>query len=254
MIPTAGIWAAEAVAARSGSASTAGSASLKGIRFRAGRTGEIPSGPMRCKSIHPRPDPGDTRHSRAPSKVRYSIMTIRRRTHLDGRWEFATDPDRSLAVDTLAGAATREIRVPGPWQAQFDDLRHYTGIAWYRLRFTVDRTAAMADPLYVIHFGAVDYHATVWRNGELLGEHEGGYLPFEFELGEALRPEASNELVVRVADPGDDVEAMPEFSFAEIPHGKQSWYGPIGGIWQSVWVEARHAVHVDRLKLTPDVA
>jgi hypothetical protein len=180
-------------------------------------------------------------------------MMIRRRTHLDGRWEFFPDPDRSLAHDTLDDAPSREIRVPGPWQAQFDDLRHYTGTAWYRLRFTVDRTAAPPEPVFIIHFGAVDYHARVWLNGTLLGEHEGGYLPFEFELGEALLPDATNELVVRVIDPGDDAEAHPEFPFAEIPHGKQSWYGPVGGIWQSVYVEARHAVHLTRLRLTPDV-
>src|SRR5687768_800036 len=195
----------------------------------------------------------DYRHSPAVPNVRYSVMTIRRRTHLDGRWEFSIDPDRTLAHDTLDRAVSREIRVPGPWQAQFDDLRHYTGVAWYRLRFTVDRAGPLADPVYVIHFGAVDYHATVWLNGRPIGEHEGGYLPFEFELGAALDPVATNELVVRVADPGDDVESMPEFAFAEIPHGKQSWYGPIGGIWQSVYVEARHAAHMTRLRLTPDV-
>ncbi|HEU4828279.1 MAG TPA: glycoside hydrolase family 2 TIM barrel-domain containing protein [Gemmatimonadales bacterium] len=178
---------------------------------------------------------------------------IRRRTHLDGRWEFFPDPDRSLAHDTLDGAPAREIRVPGPWQAQFDDLRHYTGTAWYRLRFTVDRTAVPREAVFIIHFGAVDYHARVWLNGTLLGEHEGGYLPFELELGEALRPEATNELIVRVIDPGDDAEAHPEFPFAEIPHGKQSWYGPVGGIWQSVHVEARHPVHLVRLKVTPDL-
>ncbi len=180
-------------------------------------------------------------------------MMIRRRTHLDGRWEFFLDPDRSLAPDSLDDAPSREIRVPGPWQAQFDDLRHYTGTAWYRLRFTVDRTAAPPDPVFIIHFGAVDYHAKVWLNGTAIGEHEGGYLPFEFELGDALLPEASNELVVRVIDPGDDAEAHPEFPFAEIPHGKQSWYGPVGGIWQSVYIEARHRVHLTRLRITPDV-
>src|SRR5205085_603829 len=63
-----------------------------------------------------------------------------------------------------------------------------------------------------------------------------------------------NELVVRVADPSDDVRLFPQFPFAEIPHGKQSWYGPIGGIWQSVYVEMRHATHLAGLKITPDVA
>src|SRR5688500_4049558 len=180
-------------------------------------------------------------------------MMIRRRTHLDGRWEVFPDPDRSLAHDSLDQAIPREIRVPGPWQAQFDDLRHYSGMAWYRLRFTVDPTGVPSNRVFVIHFGAVDYHARVWLNGTLIGEHEGGYLPFELELGASILIEDTNELVVRVIDPGDDPEADPEFPFAEIPHGKQSWYGPVGGIWQSVYVEARHPVHLVRLRLTPDV-
>ncbi len=48
--------------------------------------------------------------------------------------------------------------------------------------------------------------------------------------------------------------AFPDCSFDEIPHGKQSWYGPIGGLWQSVYLEVRHATHLARLQVTPDVA
>src|SRR5690606_35914749 len=134
-------------------------------------------------------------------------MMIRRRTPLDGRWEFHIDPGQSLDPSTLDETQAREIRVPGPWQAQFDDLRHYTGVAWYRLRFTLEPSAAAPDARHIIHFGAVDYYAEVWLNGTRLGDHEGGYLPFEMDLTDALVPDASNELVVRVIDPGDDVEA-----------------------------------------------
>ena len=176
------------------------------------------------------------------------------RVSLDGRWEFFPDVRQEYEPSALPAAEARAIRVPGPWQAQFEDLRDYSGVAWYRTRFALP-TADMGvgvDPVYVLHFGAVDYFTEVWVNGTSLGTHEGGYLPFEIVVGAAASGD-DNELVVRVIDPGNDADFMPEFPFAEIPHGKQSWYGPIGGIWQSVWIERRHRVHVAQLKLTPDV-
>ncbi|MBA2627153.1 MAG: glycoside hydrolase family 2, partial [Gemmatimonadales bacterium] len=155
--------------------------------------------------------------------------------------------------DTLGAEEPRTIVVPGPWQAQFDDLRDYSGVAWYRREFTPDFGELTTDAVYVLHFGAADYHARVWLNGAEVGEHEGGYLPFEFDVTQALRRGAPNELIVRVVDPGNDPDVVPEYPFAEIPHGKQSWYGPIGGLWQSVWLESRHVRHVARVRVTPDV-
>jgi len=179
------------------------------------------------------------------------------RMSLDGVWDFFPDPKHRLQFDSLESAGPpRRIRVPGPWQAQFDDLRFYSGMAWYRYRFELppeSAATAIPDPTYILHFGAVDYHTSVWLNGKWIGEHEGGYLPFELRLDEALHPTGANELVVRVIDPTDDAELYPEFPFTEIPHGKQSWYGPIGGIWQSVYLEVRHATHLTRLHITPDV-
>lgn len=186
----------------------------------------------------------------------------RPRVSLDGSWEFFPDPQRRLGPHDLdRDGPPRTISVPGPWQAQFADLRDYSGVAWYRRRFDLseagDRSREPAPHpqprAYILHFGAVDYHAAVWLNGHLLGEHEGGYLPFELPLGAALRSDAPNELIVRVIDPSDDADLFPEYPFAEIPHGKQSWYGPVSGLWQSVYLEARHATHISRLQVTPDV-
>ncbi|MBA3761357.1 MAG: glycoside hydrolase family 2, partial [Gemmatimonadales bacterium] len=177
----------------------------------------------------------------------------RTRTSLDGEWEFYPDPKQGLTHQTLRQEDARSIRVPGPWQAQFDDLRDYSGVAWYRLRFELPEEAVRRyGGTAFLHFGAVDYHATVWLNEQQVGEHEGGYLPFELDVTEALRP-GSNELTVRVIDPGNDADFLPEFAFAEIPHGKQSWYGPVGGIWQSVHLERRPMVHITSLRITPNV-
>ena len=176
----------------------------------------------------------------------------RRRIELDGSWEFFPDPAQRLTIEGLhRDGAGRAIRVPGPWQAQFEDLRDYSGLAWYRRRIEpVDRGSGV----WMLRFGAVDYHATVYLNGQKVGEHEGGYLPFELDVTGQLRPDAPNELVVKVIDPGNDADFLPEFTFAEIPHGKQSWYGPVGGIWQSVYLEQRAATHLCAVRLTPDVA
>ena len=180
---------------------------------------------------------------------------MRQRLSLDGDWQFTVDPARSLDPAGLAGADLRTIQVPGPWQAQFPDLRDYTGLAWYRrsVRWREPERLVGEEAVYLLCFGAVDYFATVWLNGVLVGEHEGGYLPFEIPVNAALRLDEDNELVVRVVDPGSDADADLGYPFAEIPHGKQSWYGPIGGIWQSVFLERRSADHLRAVRITPDV-
>ena len=117
-----------------------------------------------------------------------------------------------------------------------------SGVAWYRRQFTVepgllDRPRDAA----ILHFGAVDYHATVWLNGELVGEHEGGYLPFEFDVIDLLR-EGDNECwSYVVVDPTDDRQTFTRFSVQRSAARQTEWYGPIGGIWQSVWLELRSA-------------
>ncbi len=182
---------------------------------------------------------------------------MRRRISLDGAWQFQIDPQNTLTLDQIT--IWRTIQVPAPWQAQFDDLHLSAGVGWYRR--TVDVPADWAGRAVFLCFGAVDYFAEVWVNDRRAGEHEGGYLPFELDVSALLRYGATNEMVVRVVDPGGGLERFgmaareelfPEFPFREIPHGKQSWYGPIGGIWQSVWLEARAPRFVRQVHVTPD--
>ncbi|HYD30871.1 MAG TPA: glycoside hydrolase family 2 TIM barrel-domain containing protein [Azospirillaceae bacterium] len=175
---------------------------------------------------------------------------IRERIDLDGAWEFqmAGDDDACPAEGSVWCAAV----VPGPWQAQFDDLRMTAGTAWYRRSFDVP--ASWEGGAVYLRFNAVNYHARVWVNGQLVGEHEGAWLPFEFEVSRHLRLGAANEVEVRVVLPTDDAERFPDFPFTEIPFGKQSWYGPLGGIWQSVRLERRSALHVAGIRLLPSLA
>lgn len=161
------------------------------------------------------------------------------RISLDGTWDFQLSADD--VTDVAQVRTWRRAIVPMPWQAQFDDLRNQSGTAWYRRTFQLELTQLAGSA--ILGIGAADYQATVWVNGQRVGEHEGGYLPFEFDVSEYVQA-GDNEIVVRVVDAIDDRTLFPDFPFSEVPHGKQSWYGPIGGIWQSVWLELRNKQHI----------
>jgi len=159
---------------------------------------------------------------------------------LDGAWQFHTDTT----------SPWREIQVPSCWESQFPDLRGWAGTAVYERAFKAPESFRGMRAL--LHFGAVDYFTEVWLNDKFVGKHEGGYTPFSFDVTEHLAWEGENRLTVRVTDATPDCDVpLPDgsgnLSFAEIPHGKQSWYTPVSGIWQSVWLEARSFVSVERV-------
>ena len=159
---------------------------------------------------------------------------------------------RRRARAARRGRGLADLRRAGPWQAQFADLRERNGRAWYRRTFELPAGWIPSASALVLCFGAVNYHARVWVNGRLAVEHEGGYLPFEADIGALVRP-GRNEVAVAVTAPTDDRELYPDFPVGEVPFGKQSWYGPLGGIWQSVHLERRAADHVRAVRLTPDL-
>jgi hypothetical protein len=162
-----------------------------------------------------------------------ALHTPRIRLSLDGQWYFSPTEIRSIDHCTL-------INVPSPWQAD-ERFRDLIGEAWYQREFEIPADWLRSGRVLVLGFGAVDYYAEVWLNGVRVGAHEGGYLPFELDITDAAHP-GMNTLTVRVDDPLEH--------FAEIPHGKQSWYGLLSGIWQPVWVESRAATHIQHVKIT----
>ncbi len=161
---------------------------------------------------------------------------------LNGDWNFVADPTGTLQVADLASAPNvRPTRVPSSWQAQFADLRDYAGVAWYWRSISVE--APGPDRVALLRFGAVDYLAEVYINGQSVGTHEGGYLPFEFDVTSQLRP-GENQIAVRVADPGAKPSEVEGIKYAEIPHGKQNWYVQTSGLWQDVELAIRPRTHL----------
>ncbi len=88
---------------------------------------------------------------------------------------------------------SESLKVPGDWNSQKEKLFYYEGSIWYRKTFT---SKPDKNKKYFIRFGAVNYICSVYLNGEKLGSHEGGFIPFEFEVSEYLKQE--NSLIVRV--------------------------------------------------------
>ena len=101
---------------------------------------------------------------------------------------------------------TGTLNVPGDWNSQRESLRFYEGPLWYERSFSYHRSAASRTFLY---FGAANYQARVYLNGKALGEHQGGFTPFNFEITDAVR-EGDNFVVAEVnnARHSDGVPAL----------------------------------------------
>ena len=119
---------------------------------------------------------------------------------------------------------------------------------WYRRTFTVPPSWRGRE--LMLNFGAVDYEAEVFVNGQSVGTHKGGYEQFSYDISSFLKGTGPQELMVRVYDPTDN---------GGQPRGKQTlnpggiMYTPTTGIWQTVWLEpvARNAIQ--NLRMTPDI-
>jgi len=171
---------------------------------------------------------------------------------LNGVWDFKIDRELKFTINNIDFSInSRKINVPSCWEAEFEDLLNYSGVCWYRKTFKVPE--GWEGKRVLIRFDAVDYFTELWVNKELVGNHEGGYLPFYFEIQEKIDFDKENEIIVKVADPYGKDDRFPEFPFREIPHGKQSWYSPSGGIWQNVSITAKNENYFTLFHITPDV-
>src|SRR5206468_7942542 len=91
---------------------------------------------------------------------------------------------------------------------------------WYRRTFEAPELGNSAR--LILHFGAVDYCAKVWVNGQLAGEHEGGYTPFWADITDLLEDGAEQTIVVCALDDPQDLSK---------PRGKQDWKLEPHSIW-----------------------
>jgi beta-glucuronidase len=172
-------------------------------------------------------------------------ITARQTTSLDGQWQVIVDPYDVGSLDYRAKSlndrsaffrdykpqspsdfveydfdTSGRLEVPGDWNTQQDSLLFYEGSIWYKRSFDC---AKSAHKRLFVHFGAANYRAAVYLNGEELGRHEGGFTPFDFEITDRVKAQG-NFLIVRV----NNVRAK-EF----VPTVNTDWWN-YGGITRPV--------------------
>ncbi len=172
--------------------------------------------------------------------------------NLNGEWDFEfDDADQGEKAGWYQSPNfSRRIIVPFSYQSERSTIYELGvhPVFWYKKEFTLPDS--FLGKRVLLNFGAVDYQAKVWLNGEYAGSHQGGYGPFKMDCSHLLQT-GNNIIVVRVEDRYE----------CEQPRGKQywlqkpdrCWYTPSSGIWQTVWLETVGEVYIDRLHMTPDI-
>ena len=198
--------------------------------------------------------------------VRAEVPGERDYLDLDGRWRFAFDPDDAgtrggWMLPGFDDGGWRAVEVPLPWDlydtpgfGRYDGSRYGTGTAfrdgyaWYRVGFSAPGT--WPGRFVKVCFLGVSYAASVYLNGTLAGEHEGGHTPFALDVSASVRPGGGNLLAVRVYRrpwyrPGPTGPVAISCD-TELPH-KPVDYWPYAGLTRGVFIEATAQVTVSKL-------
>lgn len=166
---------------------------------------------------------------------------------LDGEWQFAFDDKNIGEVNDWSNGIPKDktIQVPFSYETKksgIKDPSHHP-VVWY------ERTINMAhDKNVLLHFEGADYDTTLWVNGLKVGNHQGAYTAFVFDITNYVH-QGENQIVVKVEDSIDCAQ----------PRGKQRWlkdnfgcwYVQTTGIWKTVWLEYVSPIHMDYVKMTP---
>jgi beta-galactosidase/beta-glucuronidase len=171
-------------------------------------------------------------------------------TNLNGLWNYAIENDQTTEPTQWNG----QILVPFPLESSLSGVAQAlppTQALWYERQFTLSPPTNGAHVL--LHFEAVDYLSVVMVNGKVVGEHQGGYDPFTFDITNALSASGTQDLIVKVID------TAGQGNFPYQPRGKQSltpggiFYTSSSGIWQTVWLETVPTNYVADSLIVPDV-
>lgn len=166
---------------------------------------------------------------------------LRNTLNLSGIWKFKKDSLETGESENWQNGLqdTRSIAVPGSWNEQFTDSRNYLGMAWYETETFVP--SSWQGQRIFIRVGSANYAAKVWVNGQPVGQHEGGHLPFAFEVGQHLEWGATNRISIQVENilkpsrvPTGNVTGGP---FQSYPKANYDFF-PYAGLHRDVWLYA----------------
>ncbi|MHA1671331.1 MAG: glycoside hydrolase family 2 protein [Promethearchaeota archaeon] len=167
--------------------------------------------------------------------------------NLNGLWDYAILPKEDQEIKKYEG----KILVPYPLESALSGVKKRLlpdQRLWYHRKFTIPEK--WINGRIFIHFGAIDWEASVWINDNEAGHHRGGYTPFKIDITDFLNLKEENDILIAVWDPTDKDHQS---------HGKQSLnpriitYTPSSGIWQTVWLEPTPNSFIENIKMIPDI-
>lgn len=159
--------------------------------------------------------------------------------NLSGIWKFKLDPAGVGETEQWFNGLTdyRSIAVPGSWNEQFTDTRDYLDLAWYETETYVPNTWK-GQRIY-IRIGSATYAAKVWMNGQPLGQHEGGHIPFAFDISSNVKWNANNRISIQIENilkptrvPTGNVQGS---SFRNFPESNYDFF-PYAGLNRQVYL------------------
>lgn len=167
---------------------------------------------------------------------------------LNGLWKFSFDDTGQWIRPTDIAEWTHTIEVPFAPESTRSGIGD-TGFhpnCWYEREFNVPQGVGRV----LLHFGAVDYQARVWVNGQFMAEHEGGHTPFTIDITSVLNESGIQQVTVWAQDdPFDLAKPRGKQDWQLEPHS--IWYPRTSGIWQTVWAEIVPETYIERIRWTP---
>lgn len=168
-------------------------------------------------------------------------------TNLNGLWDYAIRPNTE---NVKPSSYDGKILVPFAVESALSGVGKTVGkdnYLWYKTSFTGPKD--LQSKRLLLHFGAIDWDCTVYINDKEVGRHRGGYDPFYFDITDLIK-KGKQELVVKVWDPTDD---GPQPRGKQVKNPNSIWYTAVTGIWQTVWLEAVNAAHIQNINNIADV-
>jgi beta-glucuronidase len=182
---------------------------------------------------------------------------IRNVMNISGIWNFKVDSNQIGEQQQWYNGLsnTRPMAVPASWNDQYDELRDYLGHAWYEQNTYIPKN--WQGQQILIRFGSANYAAKVWINGKYIGKHEGGHLPFSFDITSVVNWEATNKIVVQVENilkpsrvPTGAVTS--EGGFVNFPATNYDFF-PFCGLQRPVYIYAIPKNHIANITITGTV-
>lgn len=173
--------------------------------------------------------------------------------NLNGLWDFEFDDEnRGHREKWYAGRDfSLQINVPFCFQSELSNIHtaDFHDHIWYRRKFRIE--AKYRNKRVILHCGAIDYISEIYINQKFVFRHRGGFSSFQVDITDYLNLE-EEEIVIYVFDPSED-KTIPRGKQYWKPENEGIWYTRTSGIWQTVWLEFVEDVHLDNVRMTPDI-